>query len=257
VAYAFDAITGRQLWTYDPMVERSRARTVCCDAVNRGLALYRGLLYLATLDGRLIAIDARTGKPVWDVKTVDQSQPYAITGAPRIAKGRVIIGNAGGEFGVRGYLSAYDAKTGQLVWRVFTVPGDPAKGFETPALEAAANTWHGEYWKTGGGAPAWDPIVYDPDLDLVYFGTGNGTAWYRDLRSPGGGDNLYVASILAVRAQTGEYAWHYQVTPGDNWDFDATQPLVLADLSIGGRARKVIMQASKNGFFYVLDRATA
>jgi PQQ-dependent dehydrogenase (methanol/ethanol family) len=256
VAYAFDAITGRQLWTYDPMVERSRARTVCCDAVNRGLALYRGLLYLATLDGRLIAIDARTGKPVWDVKTVDQSQPYAITGAPRIAKGRVIIGNAGGEFGVRGYLSAYDAKTGQLVWRVFTVPGDPAKGFETPALEAAANTWHGEYWKTGGGAPAWDPIVYDPDLDLVYFGTGNGTAWYRDLRSPGGGDNLYVASILAVRAQTGEYAWHYQVTPGDNWDFDATQPLVLADLSIGGRARKVIMQASKNGFFYVLDRAT-
>jgi len=256
VAYAFDAITGRQLWTYDPMVERSRARTVCCDAVNRGLALYRGLLYLATLDGRLIAIDARTGKPVWDVKTVDQSQPYAITGAPRIAKGRVIIGNAGGEFGVRGYLSAYDAKTGQLVWRVFTVPGDPAKGFETPALEAAAKTWRGEYWKTGGGAPAWDPIVYDPDLDLVYFGTGNGTAWYRDLRSPGGGDNLYVASILAVRAQTGEYAWHYQVTPGDNWDFDATQPLVLADLSIGGRARKVIMQASKNGFFYVLDRAT-
>lgn len=256
VAYAFDAITGRQLWTYDPLVDRSRARTICCDAVNRGLALYRGILYLATLDGRLIAIDARTGKPVWDVKTVDQSQPYAITGAPRIAKGRVIIGNAGGEFGVRGYLSAYDAKTGQLIWRVFTVPGDPAKGFETPAVEAAAKTWHGEYWKTGGGAPAWDPIVYDPDLDLVYFGTGNGTAWYRDLRSPGGGDNLYVASILAVHAETGEYAWHYQVTPGDNWDFDAAQPLVLAELSIDGRVREVIMQASKNGFFYVLDRAT-
>jgi len=256
VAYAFDAITGRQLWTYDPLVDRSRARTICCDAVNRGLALYRGTLYLATLDGRLIAIDARTGKPVWDVKTVDQSLPYAITGAPRIAKGRVIIGNAGGEFGVRGYVSAYDAKTGQLVWRVFTAPGDPAKGFETPALEAAAKTWHGEYWKTGGGAPAWDPIVYDPDLDLVYFGTGNGTSWYRDLRSPGGGDNLYVASVLAVHAETGEYAWHYQFTPGDNWDFDATQPLVLAELSIGGNMRKVIMQASKNGFFYVLDRAT-
>ena len=256
VAYAYDAATGRELWSYDPHVDRSRARTICCDAVNRGLALYRGKLYLATLDGRLIAIDAHSGRAVWDVKTVDQSQPYAITGAPRIARGRVIIGNAGAEFGVRGYVSAFDAESGKLAWRVFSVPGNPSKGFETPALEAAAKTWHGEFWKAGGGGTAWDPIVYDPDLDLVYFGTGNGTAWYRDLRSPGGGDNLYLASILAVRASDGQYAWHYQVTPGDNWDFDATQPLLLADLTLGGQPRKVIMQASKNGFFYVLDRTT-
>jgi PQQ-dependent dehydrogenase (methanol/ethanol family) len=254
IAYAFDAVTGRQLWTYDPKVDRTRARTICCDVVNRGLAVYRGKLYLATLDGRLVAIDARTGTPVWDVTTVDQSKPYAITGAPRIARGRVLIGNAGAEFGVRGYVSAFDAETGKLVWRAFAVPGDPKLGFESKALEDAAKTWHGEYWKTGGGGTTWDPIVYDPELDLVYFGTGNGTAWYRDLRSPGGGDNLFLASILAVRGTTGEYVWHYQVTPGDNWDFDATQPLVLAELSVGGSSRKVIMQASKNGFFYVLDR---
>jgi PQQ-dependent dehydrogenase (methanol/ethanol family) len=223
IVYAFDAITGRQLWTYDPKVDRSRARTICCDVVNRGLALYRGKLFLATLDGRLVAIAARTGLPVWDVTTVDKSKPYAITGAPRIAKGRVLIGNAGAEFGVRGYVSAFDAETGKLAWRVFSVPGDPKQGFESKALEDAAKTWHGEYWKTGGGGTTWDPIVYDPDLDLVYFGTGNGTAWYRDLRSPGGGDNLFLASILAVRGQTGEYVWHYQVTPGDNWDYDATQ----------------------------------
>jgi quinohemoprotein ethanol dehydrogenase len=256
VAYAYDAISGRELWSYDPRVDRSRARTICCDAVNRGLALYHGKLYLATLDGRLIAIDTRTGHPVWDVKTIDPSQPYAITGAPRIAKGHVLVGNAGAEFGVRGYVSAYDAETGTLAWRVFTVPGNPAAGFESKALEAASKTWNGEFWKTGGGGTAWDPIVFDPDLDLVYFGTGNGTAWYRDLRSPGGGDNLYLASILAVHAQSGEYAWHYQVTPGDNWDYDADQPLVLADLAVAGQPRKVIMQASKNGFFYVLDRAT-
>ena len=252
--YAFDAVTGRQLWIYDPNVDRTRARTICCDVVNRGLAVYRGKLYLATLDGRLVAIDARTGRPVWDVSTIDTSKPYAITGAPRIARGRVLIGNAGAEFGVRGYVSAYDAETGALAWRVYAVPGDPTKGFESKALEDAAKTWHGEYWRTGGGGTTWDPIVYDPELDLVYFGTGNGTAWYRDLRSPGGGDNLFLASILAVRGQTGEYVWHYQVTPGDNWDYDATQPLMLADLTLGGRPRKVIMQASKNGFFYVLDR---
>ena len=256
VVYAFDAASGRQLWRFDPKVDRTRTRTVCCDVVNRGLALYRGNLYLGTLDGRLVAINARTGVPTWDVVTVDQSKPYAITGAPRIAKGRVLIGNAGGEFGVRGYLSAYDAETGKLAWRVYTVPGDPAKGFESKAMEAAAKTWRGEWWKAGGGGPAWDAIAYDPDLDLVYFGTGNGTAWYRDLRSPGGGDNLYLASIIAVRAQNGEQVWHYQVTPGDNWDYDATQPLMLADLTFAGSPRKVVMQASKNGFFYVLDRET-
>jgi quinohemoprotein ethanol dehydrogenase len=254
MVYAFDARSGRQLWMYDPKVNRSRTRTVCCDVVNRGLALYRGKVFVGTLDGRLIAINTRTGLPVWEALTVDQSQPYAITGAPRIVRGRVVIGNAGAEFGVRGYVSAYDAETGKLAWRTYTVPGDPTKGFETKALERAAATWKGEYWKAGGGGTTWDGIAYDPELDLVYFGTGNGTAWYRDLRSPGGGDNLYLASILAVRGQTGEYVWHYQVTPGDNWDYDATQPLMLADLILGGTPRKVLMQASKNGFFYVLDR---
>jgi quinohemoprotein ethanol dehydrogenase len=256
VAYAVDAKTGQILWTFDPKVPRARARTICCDVVNRGVALYHGKVFLGTLDGRLIALNANSGKPVWDVITVDQSKPYAITGAPRIARGMVLIGNAGSEFGVRGYVSAYDAETGKLIWRTFTVPGDPSLGFESKALESAAKTWHGNWWVAGGGGTPWDTIVYDPESDLIYAGTGNGIAWYRDLRSPGGGDNLYLASILALRASTGEVVWHFQTVPGDNWDYDATQPLMLADLPIGGNKRKVILQASKNGFFYVLDRTT-
>jgi quinohemoprotein ethanol dehydrogenase len=256
VAYALDAKKGEILWTFDPKVPRTHARTICCDVVNRGVALYHGKVYLGTLDGRLIALDAKSGNPVWDVVIADQSKPYAITGAPRIVKGMVLIGNAGSEFGVRGYISAYDAENGKLVWRTYTVPGDPALGFESKALESAAKTWHGKWWVAGGGGTPWDAIVYDPELDLVYTGTGNGTAWYRELRSPGGGDNLYLASILALRASDGELVWHYQVTPGENWDYDATQPLMLADLKVGGTARKVIMQASKNGFFYMLDRQT-
>lgn len=254
--YAIDARTGQLLWTYDPKVPRARARHICCDVVNRGVALYQGKVYVGTLDGRLIALDAKSGIPVWDVVTIDQTKPYAITGAPRIARGMVLIGNAGSEFSVRGYLSAYDAETGKLIWRTFTVPGDPSRGFESKALEQAAKTWHGEWWVAGGGGSPWDTIVYDPELDLVYTGTGNGITWYRGLRSPGGGDNLYLASILALRASDGELMWHFQTTPGENWDYDATQPLMLANLDIGGRMRKVIMQASKNGFFYVLDRKT-
>ncbi len=256
MAYALDAKTGEILWTFDPKVPRARVRTICCDVVNRGVALYHSKVYFGTLDGRLIALDAKSGNPVWDVITVDQSKPYAITGAPRIAKGMVLIGNAGSEFGVRGYISAYDAESGKLAWRTFSVPSDPAKGFESKALESAAKTWHGQWWIAGGGGTAWDTIAYDPNLDLVYTGTGNGVAWYRDLRSPGGGDNLYLASILALRASDGELVWHFQPTPGDNWDYDATQPLILADLPINGSTRRVVMQASKNGFFYVLDRQT-
>jgi len=208
--YAFDARTGHLLWQYDPHVPKDHAKFVCCDVVNRGVALYRGRVYVGTLDGRLIALDAKTGAVVWDVQTTPKEGPYAITGAPRIAKGRVIIGNAGAEYAVRGYVSAYDAETGNLIWRTYTVPGDPSKPFESEAMRRAAATWSGEWWKAGGGGTAWDTIVYDPDLDFVFFGTGNGSPWYDRLR--GKGDNLYVASIVALRADNGEQVWAYQTT---------------------------------------------
>jgi quinohemoprotein ethanol dehydrogenase len=252
IVYAFDAKTGKELWNYDPKVPKDHAKYVCCDVVNRGVALYKGRVYVATLDGRLIALDAKTGAPVWDVQTTPKDSSYAITAAPRIAKGRVLIGNAGAEYPVRGYVSAYNADTGDLAWRTYTVPGDPSKPFESDALKRAAATWSGEWWKAGGGGTAWESMVYDPELDQVYFGTGNATPWYDVHR--GKGDNLYVASIVAVRADTGEIVWAYQTTPGDNWDYDATQPLMLATLSIDGAQRRVVMQANKNGFFYVIDR---
>jgi quinohemoprotein ethanol dehydrogenase len=256
VVHALDAKTGDVRWTYDPAISRTGAFFICCDVVNRGVALYRGKVYVGTLDGRLIALDAQSGKPVWSAVTIDQKRPYAITGYPRIANGLVVIGNAGAEYGVRGYVSAYDAESGKLAWRTYTVPGDPAHGFESPAMERAAKTWSGDWWTAGGGGTAWEGIVYDPSLDLLYFGTGNATAWYRNLRGKPDGDSLYTSSIIAVRARTGELAWYFQTVPGDNWDFDATQPLMQADLQIAGRTRNVIMQASKNGFFYVLDRKT-
>ena len=252
VVYAFNARTGEMLWTYDPHVAKDHAKFVCCDVVNRGVALYQGLVYVGALDGRLIAIDAKTGKSVWETQTTPKDGPYAITGAPRIAKGRVIIGNAGSEYAVRGFLSAYDAETGKLIWKTYTVPGDPSKPFESEAMRRAAATWSGEWWKAGGGGSTWDTIVYDPELDFVYFGTGNASPWYDKLR--GKGDDLYTASIVALRADNGDYVWHYQTTPGDNWDYDATQPLMLANLAIDGRQRRVVMQANKNGFFYVIDR---
>jgi len=256
VVFALDARTGRQLWKWDPQVPRTFGQRACCDVVNRGVAVYKGKVYVGTLDGRLAALDADTGKLSWQVVTVDQSRPYTITAAPRIVKGKVLIGNGGAEMGVRGYLSAYDAASGKLAWRFYTVPGDPSKPFESPAMERAAKTWKGEWWKIGGGGTVWDSLAYDPELDLLYVGTGNGSPWNREIRSPGGGDNLYLSSILALRPDTGELLWHYQTTPGDCWDYTATQHIILADLDIGGRTRKVLMQAPKNGFFYVLDRST-
>lgn len=256
VVFALNAKTGKQLWQYDPQVPHRYGPRACCDVVNRGVAVYKGRVYVGTLDGRLVALDAATGKPAWQVVTVDQTKPYTITGAPRVVKGKVIIGNGGGEFGVRGYVSAYDAETGKMVWRFYTVPGDTAQPFESPAMEKAAKTWKGEWWKLGGGGTVWDSMAYDPELDLLYVGTGNGSPWNPHLRSPGGGDNLYLSSILALKPDTGELVWHYQTTPGDAWDYTATQHMILADLTINGRKRQVLMQAPKNGFFYVLDRKT-
>jgi quinohemoprotein ethanol dehydrogenase len=256
IVKALDAKTGRLLWSYDPRVPREILIKICCDAVNRGVAVWKGKVFVGTLDGRLIALDAVNGEPVWSVQTFDKSEPYTITSAPRAINDRVIIGSSGSEYGVRGFISAYDANKGRLVWRFYTVPGDPSKPFEDPILRKAAKTWHGQWWKAGGGGTVWGAIAYDPDLDLIYFGTANGVEWVQKYRSPGGGDNWFLASILAVKASTGTYAWHYQVVPGDVWDYDATQDMVLADLTIGGRSRKVLMHASKDGFFYVLDRKT-
>jgi quinohemoprotein ethanol dehydrogenase len=252
--YAIDVRNGKLIWTYDPKVPGRFGEKACCDVVNRGVALYRGIVYLGTLDGRLIALNAKNGLPVWTVLTVDNSKPYTITGAPRVIGGKVIIGNSGSDYGVRGYITAYDAGSGKQVWRFYTVPGNPAEPFENEAMELAANTWKGKWWEYGGGGTAWDAMAYDPALNLLYVGTGNGGPWNREHRSPGGGDNLFLASILALDPATGQLKWHFQTTPGESWDYTATQPLILADLRINGTQRKVIMQAPKNGFFYVLDR---
>jgi len=252
---AYDAATGRQLWRHDPQVPLRFGRNACCDIVTRGVAAWQGSILVATLDGRLISLDAKTGQQQWSTLTTDQAQGYTITGAPRIVGDMVLIGNGGAEIGVRGYVSAYDAANGEMLWRWYTVPGDPRLGFENAAMEAAAATWSGEYWHRGGGGTVWDSIAYDAELGLVYIGTGNGSPWARTYRSPAGGDNLYLASIVALDAETGEYRWHYQTTPGEEWDYTATQHMILADLEIGGRTRSVLMQAPKNGFFYVLDRA--
>jgi len=258
--FALDAASGRLLWQYDPGVPGETGGKACCDVVNRGLAAWGGKLYLGSLDGRLIALDAESGREVWSVVTVDQSLPYTITGAPRVIRGKVIIGNGGAEFGVRGYVSAYDAESGDLAWRFYTVPGPPDRkdgAASDPVYEKFARaTWSGEWWKLGGGGTVWDSIAYDPELDLLYVGVGNGSPWNHSVRSPGGGDNLFLTSILALRPDTGEYVWHYQTTPGESWDYTATQHMILADLTVNGEPRKVIMQAPKNGFFYVLDRAT-
>ena len=254
--FAFDAKSGKQLWTYDPGVPGEKGFNACCDVVNRGVALWKGKVYVGALDGRLIALDAKTGKSVWSQQTTDNSKPYTITGAPRVVKDKVLIGNGGAEYGVRGYITAYDAASGKQAWRWFIVPGDPSKPFEDESMAKAAKTWDpsAKYWEAGGGGTAWDTMSFDPELNLMFVGTGNGSPWARSKRSPAGGDNLYLASIVALNPDTGKYVWHYQETPGDNWDYTSTQPMILADLKIAGKPRKVVLHAPKNGFFFVIDR---
>jgi quinohemoprotein ethanol dehydrogenase len=254
---AYDIRSGKLLWEYDPAVSKTKAADACCDVVNRGVAVWNGKIYFGALDGRLIALDSKSGKQLWSVQTTDTTLPYTITGVPRIIKGKVIIGNGGAEYRVRGYVSAYDADTGKQLWRWWTVPGDPTKPYEQPELVGAAKTWMGDaYWKIGGGGTVWDGMAYDPELDSLYIGTGNGNPWNQAIRSPGGGDNLYLASIVALNPNTGAYKWHYQTTPGETWDYTATQPLIIADLNYPAGKRRVVMQAPKNGFFYVLDAKT-
>lgn len=263
--YAFDAATGEPLWNYDPEVPGETGAKACCDVVNRGLAAWGNSLFLGTLDGRLVSLDRETGKVNWEKVTVDQEKSYTVTGAPRVIEGKVIIGNGGAEFGVRGYVAAYDAEDGEVVWKFYTVP-DGKEGEDAPDhLKKAAETWNAEVLAgsdaIGGGGTVWDSMAYDPELNLLYFGVGNGSPWNRAYRSPGEdgkgeGDNLYLSSIVAVRPDTGEYVWHYQTTPGETWDYTATQHIILADMEIEGEERQVLMQAPKNGFFYVLDRKT-
>jgi quinohemoprotein ethanol dehydrogenase len=259
IVHAIDVRTGQAIWTYDPKVPRTDGIKACCDVVNRGVAVYQGKVYVASFDGRLIALDAATGKVDWSVDTItDHSKAFTSTAAPRVMNGRVIIGNGGGEYGIRAYVSAYDAETGKLDWRWFVIPGDPSKPYENAAMKAAAKTWDptSKYWIDGGGGGVWDDMAYDPKLNMVYFGTGNGSPWSASWRSPGGGTNLYLTSIVALNVSTGKLQWYYQESPGDNWDYDADSQIILTDMKIDGEMRHVLLHAPKNGFFYVLDRAT-
>lgn len=258
VVYALNAVTGEIIWRHDPRVPRSWGPKGCCDVVNRGVALWNNMVISASFDGRLFALDKKTGKLLWQTNTIDRDKPYTITGAPRVLNDLVIIGNGGAEFGVRGYVSAYDSETGDMVWRFYTVPGSSEGPFEQPELAAAAETWDpdGAWQVSGGGGTVWDSMAYDPDLDILYIGTGNGSPHARHVRSPSGGDNLFLSSIVALNPKNGEMLWYYQTTPADNWDYTATQHIVLTNLVIEDVERKVLMQAPKNGFFYVLDRET-
>jgi quinohemoprotein ethanol dehydrogenase len=257
VVYAIDARKGTLLWKWDPEVNRPAVQSkICCGVVSRGVALFEGKVIAPIIDGRLVALDAATGKPVWESRVAYPQNQYTLTMAPRIAKGKVLIGASGSEYPVRGFVDAFDANTGQKAWRFYTVPGDPSKPFENDAMKKAAATWSGEWYKMGGGATVWDGMAYDPQANLVYFGTGNGGPWPEVLRGSQGKDNLYVCSIIAVNPDNGEMKWYYQAVPGDSWDYDSVQQLTLADIPIGGRTRRVIMQANKNGYFYVIDRIT-
>lgn len=256
--YAIDARTGKEKWKYNPKVDASYGRRACCDVVNRGVAVWEGRVYVGTLDGHLACIDAATGKELWKIDTItDRTKSYTVTGPPQVAGHIVMIGNSGGEYGVRGYITAYDLKTGEQKWRFFIVPGDPKNGYEHPEMETAAKTWDpNSNWGAGGGGTSWGESAYDPELNLLYVGTGNSTPYPIWHRSPSGGDNLYLCSILAINPDNGKLVWHYQTTPGEIWDYTSTMNIVLADIELYGKQRKILMQAPKNGFFYVLDRAT-
>ena len=257
IIHAVDAATGKVLWKFNPKVGEVAGEKLRLGWGIRGIAYWNGKVITGTQDGRLIGIDARTGAQVWSAQTIRPGETLSITGAPRVFGGKVIIGNGGADYGaVRGFVTAFDADTGKQLWRFYTVPGNPANGFENKAMEMAAKTWKGERWKEGGGGTAWNAMTYDPEFDRIYIGTGNGSPWNANIRSPGGGDNLFLCSIVALDAKTGDYVWHYQVNPGESWDWNAAMDITLATLSIGGKSRKVLMQAPKNGFFYVIDRAT-
>ena len=256
VVYAVNAVDGHLVWHYDPEAWRHNARALrTIQGYHRGVAYSDGAIFFGSSDGRLISLDANSGKVRWIADTVEENDSRKqITGAPRVFRGKVIIGHAGADFGTRGYVTAYDVKTGKRMWRFYTVPGDPAKGFEDDAMKLAATTWGGQWWKWGGGGTVWNAITFDADLNRIYIGTGNSANYNPRLRSPGGGDNLFLASIVALDADTGRYIWHYQVNPSESWDFKATADMVLANLTLQGKSRKVLMQAPTNGFFYVLDR---
>lgn len=262
VVYAIDARNGHLIWRYDPQVMAASARS-CCGPVSRGVAVSKDRVLVAALDGRVISLDKKTGRVQWQVQTIDPANPlaenYSITGAPRIVKDMVLIGNGGAEFGSRGYVTAYAIADGAKRWRFYTVPGQPGRPDNEASddiLAKVSNTWAGEYWKYGGGGTAWDTIEFDPELNIVFIGTGNGSPWNHQMRSAGVGDNLFLSSIVAVDADSGEYRWHFQTTPADAWDYTATQNMIMTDLEIEGKTRKVLLQAPKNGFFYVLDRVT-
>ncbi len=256
--YAVNAKTGETIWTFDPkVIEHAGDRMRVMWDTSRGLAYWKGRVYAATIDGRLIAVNATTGEQVWSVMTVDPRKALFITGAPKVFRDKVIIGNGGTEWGpARGYATAYDAETGELAWRFWAVPGNPADGFENKAMEMAAETWSGEWWKYGGGGNIWHGITYDPEFNTVYIGTGNGSPWNQKIRSPEGGDNLFLCSIVALDADTGEYKWHYQTVPGETWDYNSNMDIVLADIKYNEQTIKAILHAPKNGFFYVINRAT-
>lgn len=255
IVRAVDARSGRLLWIYDPQIWKHAPRHMAMGwNTNRGIAYLDGRLFVGTTDGRVVALDAETGAVLWANRHFPAEERRAITGPPRAADGKVFIGHGGAEFGNRGYVDAFDAATGERLWRFYTVPGDPSDGFENAAMEMAAKTWHGQWWKLGGGGTVWHAIVYDPEFDRVYLGVGNGDPWDYERRSEGRGDNLFLTSIVAVEADTGEYVWHYQMNPGEQWDYKATADIILADLEIGGVRHPVLMQAPTNGFFYVIDR---